>query len=430
VIGGGAQRRRILLVADDFPWPETTGYRMRIANTVAALRMVGDVHLFCIVTDQLPIEDHVVPDDVSLAEMTLAAKGPLQSKARLLVDWVRTRLPRRLVANDWSTARTAMAEVATEPFDLVWYSHNHSYALLGDLPVGPVVVDLDNLEDQKLRHRLDAPIGRADGRMRRLADRLDERRWRRLQRRTAAEVATVAVCSELDRQRLGVANSQIIRNGYDAAHRVERRPADHPVLLFVGRLTYAPNADAVRFFVDEVLPLLRAEEPTVELRVVGHHGDEMRDLDAVPNVTLLGELEDIGDELAGAHVSIAPLRWGGGTRIKILEAFAHGVPVVATSVGCEGLEVSSDTQLLVADDAPGLAVACLSLLRHPERGAALAAAASEVYDRSFHWESIRDVIADVATSVARVPAAPTAGRAGAHVERIQKDGPSAISAAG
>jgi glycosyltransferase involved in cell wall biosynthesis len=156
----------------------------------------------------------------------------------------------------------------------------------------------------------------------------------------------------------------------------------------------------------------------------------MRDLDAVPNVTLLGELEDIGDELAGAHVSSAPLRWGGGTRIKILEAFAHGVPVVATSVGCEGLEVSSDTQLLVADDAPGLAVACLSLLRHPERGAALAAAASEVYDRSFHWESIRDVIADVATSVARVPAAPTAGRAGAHVERIQKDGPSAISAAG
>jgi glycosyltransferase involved in cell wall biosynthesis len=156
----------------------------------------------------------------------------------------------------------------------------------------------------------------------------------------------------------------------------------------------------------------------------------MRDLDAVPNVTLLGELEDIGDELAAAHVSIAPLRWGGGTRIKILEAFAHRVPVVATSVGCEGLEVRSDAHLLVADDAPGLAVACLSLLRDPDRAAALAAAASEVYDRCFHWESIRAVMSAVATSVARVPASPTAVRAGGHVERIQKDGPSAISAAG
>lgn len=429
-MGGGAPRRRILLVADDFPWPETTGYRMRIANTVAALAAVGDVHLFCIVTDQLPIEDHVVPEGVTLAEMTLAAKGPLRSKSRALVDWARTRLPRRLVANDWSTARSAMAEAAAEPFDLVWYCHNHSYALLGDLPSGPVVVDLDNLEDQKLRHRLDSPIGRADGLLRRFADRLDERRWRRLQQRTANEVATVTVCSELDRQRLGVANAKIVRNGYDAARRVERRLADHPVLLFVGRLTYAPNADAVRFFVDSVLPLLRVEEPTVELRVVGHHGDEMRDLDAVPNVTLLGELGDIGDELAAAHVSIAPLRWGGGTRIKILEAFAHRVPVVATSVGCEGLEVSSGTHLLVADDAPGLAVACLSLLRDPGGGAALAAAASEVYDLCFHWESVRAVIADVATSVARVPAAAPAGRAGAQVERTRKDGPSAISAAG
>lgn len=429
-MGGGAQRRRILLVADDFPWPETTGYRMRISNTVAALSAVGDVHLFCIVTDQLPIEDHVVPDGVSLAEMTLAAKGPLRSKPRALVDWVRTRLPRRLVANDWSTARAAMAEVAAEPFDLVWYSHNHSYALLGDLPAGPVVVDLDNLEDQKLRHRLDSPIGRTDSRLRRFADRLDERRWRRLQRRTAAEVATVAVCSELDRQRLGVANARIIRNGYDAPRPVQRHLADHPVLLFVGRLTYAPNADAVRYFVEDVLPLLRTEEPSVELRVVGHHGDEMRDLDAVPNVTLLGELDDIGDELAAAHVSIAPLRWGGGTRIKILEAFAHRVPVVATSVGCEGLEVSSGTHLLVADDAPGLAVACLSILRDPAHGVALAAAASEMHDLGFHWESIRAVIADAATAVARVPASSPAGRGSTNAEQVHRDGPSAISAAG
>ena len=152
------------------------------------------------------------------------------------------------------------------------------------------------------------------------------------------------------------------------ATRHRRRPvgrddvATPPVVVFQGTLRYSPNADAARFLVEDVGPRLRALVPDARIRLVGVAPPALARLAHPPAVTLTGQVPDITAELARADVVVIPLRYGSGTRVKILEAFAHRIPVVSTSLGAEGLDVVAGKQLLVADDAEGIAQACASVL--------------------------------------------------------------------
>src|SRR5439155_5959673 len=127
-------------------------------------------------------------------------------------------------------------------------------------------------------------------------------RWRALEQRIAGVVESVVVCSELDRLRLGVPNAVVIPNGYTPPGQPARRskPGDPPTILFVGTLEYAPNADAARFLVKEILPRVRARLPSTRVRIVGGGERRVADLAAVDGVTVTGFVEDIGRELAGA----------------------------------------------------------------------------------------------------------------------------------
>ena len=98
---------------------------------------------------------------------------------------------------------------------------------------------------------------------------------------------------------------------------------DPAVLLFVGSLSYGPNLDGLDWFTTEVLPAVRSHMPDVELRVVGSGGEGLEWLTEAPGVTLVGGVDELAGELGGAGAVVAPILWGAGTRIKILEAFAH-----------------------------------------------------------------------------------------------------------
>src|SRR5262249_33245415 len=139
-------------------------------------------------------------------------------------------------------------------------------------------------------------------------------------------------------------------------------------LLFVGTLGYFPNADAVSFLSREVLPALdRIGSREARVDVIGAcDTGALGDLRLDPRLRIHGFLEDLAPLYASADAAVVPLRAGGGTRIKILEAFAHGVPVVSTSIGAEGLDVVADVHLLLADEAESFARACLDVKKNPE----------------------------------------------------------------
>jgi glycosyltransferase involved in cell wall biosynthesis len=421
---------RILVVSHTFPWPENSGGRLRVANIARALSRIGEVDLFSLVSRNESRESNeVIPTlDEPLARIGYGIRRGVPYRVGRVAKWmVGSRLPYEIGAGDYSGVRSELMAWAQPPYDLVWVSHADSFSAVGDLVDAPTIVDLDDLEDQKMAAKLQAGAGgthlprgvRATAfraHMHRWGARVhtmvNGRRWKALQRRIASSVDAVAVCSTLDRERLRVPNCFVVPNGYSAPARPVgqtevRRP---PTLALAGSFSYTPNADAARYLAREVFPLVRGRIPGVRLRLVGQHDERIEDL-AAEDVTLTGRVPDMAAELARADLVVVPIRFGGGTRIKILEAFAHRIPVVSTSMGCEGLEVAHGEHLLIADDPDGLAESSVLLLTDSARRRALVDRAHQLYTRRYTWEMIAPDIAELGRRVARSDATKGSFRA-------------------
>ena len=166
-------------------------------------------------------------------------------------------------------------------------------------------------------------------------------------------------------------------------------------LLFVGTFGYFPNADAVLFLCREVLPALhRLTDRAIVLDLAGA-GDTtaLQDIARHPGVTLHGYVEDLEPLYAAADIAVVPLRAGGGTRIKILEAFAHGVPVVATRLAAEGIAAMDQDHILLADDAESFARACLATVLQPELAARRVGRAARLVATLHGPARLRDAVA-------------------------------------
>ena len=390
------------MVADEYPWPARTGYRLRLDAVVRALADAGSVDLIAAVLDARTGRDDP-PHDVPLRRCVPVVAGPRrEGSARRALRWAGGSLPRALLWRDWEPVRAVLRSWLVDgPYDAVWFSHAPVYIALSDLVPRHSIVDLDNLDSFLLRHRRGHR-----GRVLATADRIDERRWLGLQERIAAAADAIVVCSELDRGRLGAANAVVVPNGYERpdgtpAPAPVRRPGTAPVLLMVGLLTYEANRDGAEFFATQILPQVRAGIPAAAFRLVGRFDDETQvaRLRGAIGVSVAGEVPDIRPELAAADVAVVPVRFGGGTRIKILEAFAYGVPVVATTVGCEGLDVVDGEHLLVADDPESFAQACVRVLTDDAVRAKLVTNARALWNQQYRWHTIRPAITALAQRV-------------------------------
>lgn len=373
------------MVAQDHPWPVVTGSMIRLTSVLSALAELGRVDLFAFVhehrEDPLPAPEGVPVRRVATATYREAGFG-VGRRARWL-----TGRPILVASRDWDRCAEQFATWAGTSYDLVWFSKAHTFEVLGRPRLGPTIVDLDDLEDHKILAALtarQAGAARRSGLRRRLADvqqRLDAGHWTRLQARIAASVDSVVVCSELDRTRSGLANAAIVPNGYETPPAPVGRstPAPAPTVLLAGLLYYPPNSDAATWLVKAVLPRLRELVPDVQVRLVGAPDPAVRALDEVPGVTVTGRVPAMEPELARADVVAVPVRFGSGTRVKILEAFAHRIPVVSTTLGAEGLDAHHGEHLLLADDPQAFADACALVLRDAALADQLVSGAQELY---------------------------------------------------
>ena len=163
-------------------------------------------------------------------------------------------------------------------------------------------------------------------------------------------------------------------------------------LVFVGSMDWLPNIDGVRYFCSEILPLIRRRLAGCSLTIAGRlPPPEIRALaERDPLIRVTGTVVDIRPYLWGSAVSVVPLRIGGGTRLKIYESMAAGVPVVSTSVGAEGLVYRDGDDILIADKPSQFASACVDLLKDASRRSVIAAAAREMVAARFSWERVAD----------------------------------------
>jgi len=210
--------------------------------------------------------------------------------------------------------------------------------------------------------------------------------------RRAAHVITV---SEADAKLLGemcgISHVSSVPTGVDVEYFCRRTPADasNPGLVFAGSMDWMPNIDAVLWFVREVLPLIRRQIPQCSLTIAGRRpAAEIRALADDPLIRVTGTVDDIRPFLWGGKVSVVPLRIGSGTRLKIYEAMAAETPVVTTTIGAEGLDVSSPQNIRIADTPEAFANACVDLLTDPEARARQTAAALRLVRERFSWEKV------------------------------------------
>ncbi|MEI9813675.1 MAG: glycosyltransferase [Acidobacteriota bacterium] len=179
----------------------------------------------------------------------------------------------------------------------------------------------------------------------------------------------------------------VIPNFVDAEHyrpMAETRAAN--TLVFTGSLKFSPNHDAVSWFVEEIFPLVQSKVPEVQLTVTGDTGNVAKR--EAPGVIYSGRVDDVRTVMAASAVSVVPIRQGGGTRLKILEALAMGTPLVTTSKGVEGIEARHGEHVLIADTAAAFAEATVRLLRDPVYAQQLADAGRRLVQSAYDSGSV------------------------------------------
>ncbi len=220
------------------------------------------------------------------------------------------------------------------------------------------------------------------------------RRLRRLEAEVGRAVSAVTCVSPEDAAALAALvpglRPVLVPNGIDvddyAGFAAE---ASGPAVVFTGKMDYRPNVDAVLWFAREIWPRLRARVPAAEGLIVGQKPTPaVRALHGQAGLVVTGAVEDTRPYIARAGVYVAPLRMGGGTRFKLLEAMALGRPIVSTTVGAEGFPVTSGQELILADEPASFAEAVADLLGDEPRARALAAAGRAFVRARYDWRVI------------------------------------------
>jgi glycosyltransferase involved in cell wall biosynthesis len=226
--------------------------------------------------------------------------------------------------------------------------------------------------------------------------RLQAPRLRRLEARVCRRADRVICVSEQDavalRALVPACEPIVVPNGVDVDHYVpvgDQAASGAACLVFTGTMDFRPNADAVEWFVDEILPRIRSVRPDAEFLAVGQRpGPRLLRRHGRAGVTVTGAVDDVRPFLARASVVVAPLRFGGGTRVKLLEAMACARPIVATGLAAEGLAVRDGIELLLADSPDRFARAVLALLDDPARARSLGEAGRALVRARYDWRQI------------------------------------------
>ena len=263
------------------------------------------------------------------------------------------------------------------------------------LPNGvPVVADTHNVESDVYGRMATA----ADGRLRRLYAARQCRLTRDEERRCGARVDLLLATSDRDRQlfesELQIPGVEVIPNGIDLEEfQPVARVQDQPLILFSGLMSYYPNPQGIRWFLDRVFPAIVRHCPEVRLVIAGAAPPAWLTARRDARVEVTGRVPDMRPYLAAASVVIAPLLIGGGTRVKILEAQAMCKPVVSTSLGAEGLDERHGDTVLLADEPGAFARHVLTVLRNADVATRIAENGRRHVTEHFDWQVIGDKLA-------------------------------------
>jgi glycosyltransferase involved in cell wall biosynthesis len=381
-------RPSALLLAPETPYPLAGGGALRTASLLHYLAQSHDVDLIVFRQPGGPDPAQRMPAglvrrmtviDLPANGRSLAART-LRNSARML-----RRVPPLVDRFSGFAAQIAHA-VEGHRYEIGVIEHSWCAAYYDQIAASCActVLDLHNIESalHALCAATENPAGALAHRVFGHASRELERRWlpRFTQVLTASESDAAAASAIAPAARV-----RVYPNALPSRPMPTETKCDS--IVFSGNMEYHPNRSAVRFFRREVWPLLRERRPELVWRLVGKNPEAVRAFTfGDPRIEVTGEVEDAVRELAKSKVAVVPLLAGSGTRLKILEAWAAGTPVVSTTIGAEGLPVRDGQHLLLADSASQMAGAVERLLACSDLRASLAVAGRLLLEKEFTWE--------------------------------------------
>jgi len=288
--------------------------------------------------------------------------------------------------------------VRAEKFDLVHVDIIHmagcEAAIRPALGATPVMYNWHNIESELM-----ARFAASDASLaKRWYARQTSRRMAQVEDSILESADGHVVCSEREREQLARRNPRariaVVENGVDTGAFVPRTNRERKRILLVGAMSYHANAEAAAWFAREIWPKIREKNPGFRFTIVGSNPlPQVLALRNLPDVEVTGTVPDVAPWYAEAFAAIVPLRVGSGTRLKILEAMAAGVPVISTKLGAEGLAVTPGKEILLVDS-DGDWMAALAKLRDSGAWAAQTSAARELVCARYDWQAIgRSLIA-------------------------------------
>lgn len=402
------RRPRVLVVAQRLPRPVRGGVDLRVEQTIGALAEIGEVGVVGITPS---VHGAGPPGGVRLWRAVEPTLGDNRDEAAASIAWLRT--PGGHPSDRWWTpsAATVVAEAISDfAPDAVVLEHLWMRRALDVARAAgcPAVLDEHNVE--ALLHEELVDLSGHDGPPKGLARRLAVR-TAEIEAATIRSVDQIWAASDEDALELRAryqpaASVHMIPNSVDVDPApISDRGIRPPVLLFPAAFGYPPNMAAALWLLREVLPLVRDRLAEATLVLAGHAppASLQRLARGVPGVTITGTVPDMAPYFAAATVLPVPLVVGGGTRIKVLEAFAAGIPVVSTRKGVEGIVAQPDRDFLPAGTGAQFADAIVRLALDPELARSIATNArtlvAERYSRRATTGLIRAALSELGLSI-------------------------------
>ena len=390
------ERLRILYVSQIPASPPRSGAQARIHGLMTQLALHHAITAVSLIDDEFDAEEcrRAMREYCHDVVLVPNPNGPRGASKRMLQlrSLASSRSFERHLYHVPKLQESLDRTLATERFDLV----NVEFPYLAHLrlrrsPPGttpPALV----LDSHEIAYDLGRQIARRGGVARRVYGDLNWRKLRREERRAFRVADGVYLCSVADQARLLAdvpsARTAVIPNAADVEFFQPRRsdPApDDRTVVFFGHLSTVPNIDGATFLAKEIWPLVAVARPDARCRIIGPRAHSSVRKLAGPGVEVLGPVDDLRPHLASAALAVVPLRIGGGTRLKIVEAMAMGKPIVSTALGAEGIDAVAGRDILIADEPTSFAAAVIRALDDAALRTRLGHAARELAVERYSW---------------------------------------------
>jgi glycosyltransferase involved in cell wall biosynthesis len=392
-----SQEMKVLWLTYDLPYPLHSGGKLRAYHLIKGLSENHQIDLFSFIRSEDQLQ--YLPKLKKYCQKIETFKRPVVWSPRNVLRAGFSTLPFAAATYYFRSARDRVLKMAEEGgYDLVHFESFYPAVYLPFIKSlgSKVLMGSENVEYrvyQRFAEQQRFPPARWFLSIDILKmKKFEEKLWRLADVNVAPSGDDADVISQVTEKKCYVVPNAVDSGSFS---KIKKNLHQGLACLFVGDFTYLTNRDAVRWLVEDVLSTINNQQSTINLLLVGRNPTDYIKSLASDNIIVDADIEDIRDAYARADIFLAPIRIGGGTRLKILEAMASGLPVVSTTVGVEGLEVRDGREVLIADTPQRFAEKIDLLLKNPELrdkiGNAGKLLVSQKYDWKFSVEKLNEI---------------------------------------